>query len=219
MSYQLYEGDCLEILPTIKDLSCHAFITDPPYGCGKAEWDNEFPTKWYAEAKRIADMTVIITGSSGLKDSIALVGDDFVDVIAAWNRNGMTRGPIGYGNWLAAVVACSKPSMGPNFLSFTIAGDMPDHPSPKPISYMKKLIERVTKPGDLIIDCFMGSGRTGVAALQTGRRFIGIELNAEYFQLAKRDIEDAARAAAGQPKILTGNQNDMAGLPMFAEIA
>ncbi len=163
-------------------------------------------------------MTVIITGSSGLKDSIALVGDDFIDVIAAWNRNGMTRGPIGYGNWLAAVVACSKPSMGQNFFSFTVAGDMPDHPSPKPISYMKKLVERVTKEGDLICDPFMGSGTTGVAALQTGRNFIGIEKDETYFSIAMKRINDASRAADGLPKQISGNANDFAGLPMFAEL-
>src|SRR5690606_28809385 len=98
------------VLPTLP--KADAVITDPPYGANKAEWDICFPTEWYAIARQVAETVVVITGSAGLKDSVALVGDDFVDVISARNMNGMTRGPIGFGNWLAAVLAGKKPSMG-----------------------------------------------------------------------------------------------------------
>ena len=47
-----------------------------------------------------------------------------------------------------------------------------------------------TNPGDIVMDPFAGSGTTGVAALQTGRRFIGIERNEEYTQIAKRRMDD-----------------------------
>jgi len=188
---RLYLGDCLEVMKDIPSGSVDAVITDPPYGCGKADWDNLFPTKWYTDARRIASMVVIITGSSGLADSIPLVGSDFIDVISAWNTNGMTRGPIGYGNWLAAVVAGSKPGMGQNFFRFSVRGNKPDHPSPKPIEYMGQLIERLTKHGDTILDPFMGSGTTGVACVQTGRNFIGIEIDENYFNIAGKRIKEA----------------------------
>jgi hypothetical protein len=51
--------------------------------------------------------------------------------------------------------------------------DMPDHPTQKPIALMKYLIEKLTQPGDTVLDPFMGSGTTGVACVQTGRRFLG----------------------------------------------
>ena len=191
MTVQLYHGDCLEIMKSIPDKSVDAVITDPPYGCGKAEWDETFPTAWYSEARRIAKMVIIITGSSGLADSIPLVKSDFVDVISAWNKNGMTRSPVGYGNWLAAVVACGKPRMGQNILQFTVGGEKPNHPSPKPIEYMTKLIERCTDEGMTVLDCFMGSGTTGVACVQTGRNFIGIEIDEGYFKIAEKRIKDA----------------------------
>jgi len=189
----LYLGDCLEILPTLAAGSVDAVVTDPPYGCNKAEWDNKFPIAWYAEAKRIARMTIIITGSSGTKDSMKLVGDDFIDTIAAWNLNSLTRGPIGFNNWLAAVIANSKPekSNGQNFFEFAVRGEMPDHPSPKPIEYMLKLIGRTTNEGDTICDPMMGSGTTGVACVQTGRKFIGIEIEPKYFEIAKKRISQA----------------------------
>jgi site-specific DNA-methyltransferase (adenine-specific) len=187
----LYLGDCLEVLPTLAAGSVDAVVTDPPYGCNKAEWDAAFPMAWYTEAKRIARMVVVITGSCGLKDTVPLVGDDFVDVISARNMNGMTRGPIGYGNWIAAVIACGKPKRGQNVLQFSVAGQMPDHPSPKPIEYMQRLIERVTEQGQTVLDCFLGSGTTGVACAQLGRRFIGVEIEPKYFDIACKRIEAA----------------------------
>jgi predicted RNA methylase len=178
-------------MKTLPDGSVDAVVTDPPYGCGKADWDIKFPNAWYVLCRCIARRVVIITGPSGLKDSIPLVGEDFVDVIAARNLNGMTRSPLGFGNWLAAVVAGERPRQGVTFFEFVIRGDMPNHPSPKPLTYMRKLIERVTDSEDTILDPFMGSGTTGVACVQTGRNFIGIEIDPGYFAIAKKRIEEA----------------------------
>ena len=64
------------------------------------------------------------------------------------------------------------------------------HPTEKPVGLLANLISSVTKPGDLILDPFAGSGSTLVAAKKTGRRFIGIELDDEYFSTAQRRIEE-----------------------------
>jgi DNA modification methylase len=69
--------------------------------------------------------------------------------------------------------------------------DMPDHPTQKPIALMKYLIEKLTQPGDTVVDLFMGSGTTGVACVQTGRRFIGIEVDPTYYAIAERRIAEA----------------------------
>jgi site-specific DNA-methyltransferase (adenine-specific) len=190
-SVQLYHGDCLEYMRSMADGSVDAVVTDPPYGCGKADWDDAFPVAWYSEARRITKMVAIITGASGLKDSIPLVGEDFVDVISARNLNGMTRSPAGFGNWIACVLAGSKPRQGVTFFEFTVSGEMPNHPSPKPIGYMMKLICRLTDEGDTIFDPFMGSGTTGVACVKTGRNFIGCEIDPGYFAIAEKRIAEA----------------------------
>ena len=65
------------------------------------------------------------------------------------------------------------------------------HPNEKPIALMIKLIKLGTKPGDLVLDPFMGSGTTGVACIQTGRNFIGIEKDEGYFKIAEKRINDA----------------------------
>jgi site-specific DNA-methyltransferase (adenine-specific) len=63
-----------------------------------------------------------------------------------------------------------------------------DHPTPKPVKLMSRLIEASSNPGDIVLDPCMGSGAIGVAAKQCGRNFIGIELNKEYFDLTKNRI-------------------------------
>lgn len=67
------------------------------------------------------------------------------------------------------------------------------HPTEKPVSLMKELVRYFTNPGDTVFDPFMGAGTTGVAALELGRKFIGIERSREYFDEAKRRLEEAAR--------------------------
>ena len=66
------------------------------------------------------------------------------------------------------------------------------HPTEKPVGLMVHFIRLHTQPGDVVIDPFMGSGTTGVAAIQEGRRFIGIEIDPKYYAIAERRIADAA---------------------------
>jgi site-specific DNA-methyltransferase (adenine-specific) len=63
------------------------------------------------------------------------------------------------------------------------------HPTQKPVELMKRLIELTTNENDLILDPFMGSGTTGVASLELNRKFIGVEIDEEYFNIAKNRIE------------------------------
>ncbi len=65
------------------------------------------------------------------------------------------------------------------------------HPTQKPVALMEYLIKTYTNPGDVVLDNTMGSGTTGVACMNTGRRFIGIERDAEYFKIAEKRINVA----------------------------
>lgn len=64
------------------------------------------------------------------------------------------------------------------------------HPTEKPVNLLKELIRLHTKENDMILDCFMGSGSTGVACKELNRNFVGIELNKEYFEIAKKRMEE-----------------------------
>jgi site-specific DNA-methyltransferase (adenine-specific)/modification methylase len=67
------------------------------------------------------------------------------------------------------------------------------HPTQKPLDVMCWCIEQLPKDAESILDPFMGSGTTGVAAVKMGRRFIGIEIDSRYFDIACRRIEEAAK--------------------------
>ena len=66
-----------------------------------------------------------------------------------------------------------------------------DHPCPKPLRWMAWAVGRATREGELVCDPFMGSGTTGVACIKLGRKFIGIEIEPKYFDIACRRIEEA----------------------------
>lgn len=66
------------------------------------------------------------------------------------------------------------------------------HPTQKPVALMEYLIKTYTNEGDTVLDFTMGSGTTGVAAMRTGRRFIGIELDPQYYAIAEQRIKNAA---------------------------
>jgi len=69
------------------------------------------------------------------------------------------------------------------------------HPTQKPVTLMEYLIRTYTNEGQIVLDNTMGSGTTGVACMNTGRRFIGIERDAVYFEKAKTRIEAAEMVA------------------------
>ncbi len=71
------------------------------------------------------------------------------------------------------------------------------HPTAKPVALMQELVALYTRPGDLVCDPFMGAGTTGVACLKLGRRFVGIEIDPNYYDMACRRLA----AAAAEPPL------------------
>lgn len=84
---------------------------------------------------------------------------------------------------------------GMRFNYWTMTNNLPDvgHPAPMPYRMAHDHISSWTNAGDIVLDCFMGSGTTGIAAANLGRKFIGIEIEEKYFDIACRRIEDAQR--------------------------
>jgi DNA modification methylase len=68
-----------------------------------------------------------------------------------------------------------------------------DHPCPKPTAWMRWALWRATRSGETVLDPFMGSGTTGVAAVRLGRQFVGIEIEPRYFDIACKRIEEATK--------------------------
>jgi len=196
---ELHLGDCLEILKSMPDKSVDAVITDPPYGIADV-WKGGSSCGWGVASLATPDRNAWdIKPSKEVFDNILRIGK----FITIWGGNYFEL-PVSRG-WLVWTKPERNFSLSEAELAWT-SKDMPmrvydchrsdsgrEHPTQKPVSLMKWVIINHTSEGDTILDPFMGSGTTGVACVQTGRNFIGIEIDPGYFNIAKRRIEDAQR--------------------------
>ena len=64
------------------------------------------------------------------------------------------------------------------------------HPTEKPVELMKILIENSSNKDDIVLDCFMGTGSTGIACIETNRKFLGIEIDKKYYDIAMKRIKE-----------------------------
>jgi len=185
LSMKLIQGDCLEVMKALPDNSVDACVTDPPYPDyykteyqyvdGMIDFLNQFACRqlvfWTAKMPFPLDYTAI-----HIWDKKTGCGSEYERI---FERNGHKNFKMFRHYLINSTVAAS-------FTRDTFTG----HKSQKPIALMRNLIEKFTKPGDTVFDPFMGSGTTGVACVQTGRHFIGIEKDPIYFKIATRRIED-----------------------------
>ena len=199
--YELIHGDCIEALRRMPDKSVDCIVTDPPYGVGIdfADYaDTEHNLRLIVsqavpEMRRVASRIVLTCGIT----NIHLYPQPTWTL--AWVYPSPRRCSWGYNHWQPILVYGSDPftrarMCRPDVIRGTIvdADDKHDHPTPKPLSFVRKLLNRVApSPTDTILDPFMGSGTTGVAAIQLGHRFTGIEINGDYLAIAKRRIAAA----------------------------
>lgn len=194
----LYLGDCREILPTLEADSVDLVLTDPPYGVNKADWDAEFPSDWIEDAKRISSRLLVMPGNMALIEAGLRLGD-YRDCIVLYSKNGMTRSPIAFGNYIPVLAIGDWGwKARPNLISFNVRLDENiEHPSPKPREAMRKLIAHYSEPDWVILDPFCGSGTTLRAAKDLGRRAIGIEIEERYAEIAVKRLRQAVLPLGG----------------------
>lgn len=190
----LHLGDCREILPTL--VRVDACITDPPYGIARV-WKGGLGRGWakadsqkalrnaWDDAPPDAKVLEWITGCE-----YAIVwGGNYFDLPPSrgwlvWNKpeRGFTlaEAELAWTNLETVVRVCDAPRSEYDR----------EHPTQKPVKVMGFAVE---KTKGLVCDPFMGSGTTGVACVRLGRKFIGIEIEPKYFDIACRRIEQAQR--------------------------
>jgi site-specific DNA-methyltransferase (adenine-specific) len=192
----LYLGDCREILPTLERVDC--VIMDPPYGLGD-KLHRPGPGKWsklYGDGAPEWDKEV----SNGVYAALAIGNDAIV-----WGGNYYNLPPargwlvwdkivrqFSSGHCELAWTTIDQPVRAFNYSHGELASEGKLHPTQKPLPLMEWCIQQAGMP-ETILDPFMGSGTTGVAATRLGRSFIGIEREPKYFEIACRRIEDAQR--------------------------
>jgi len=213
----LYLGDCMDILPTLPKVD--AVITDPPYGIGASSkkfingtsktkkdyyedicWDVAPPSDELIKLILTKGSTVVFWGGNyfDLPPTRCFLvwdktthGNSYADCELAWtNMNANAR--------IKAL----------NMFSANLDGRV--HPTQKPLALMLWCIDKCKPEPQSILDPFMGSGTTGVAAIQMGRKFIGIEREPKYFDIACKRIEQAvAQPQLFEPEPVKHIQEDM----------
>ena len=180
----LYHSDCRDVLPLLEPGSVDLTYTDPPYGVGKAEWDGCFAADWMGEAARVSEVVAVMPGISNIAKLPQCIGVlQYQWTLAAHLVNGMTHGPFGYGNWIACLVYANESRSLYNKTSdaarITVGREAkPRHPSPKPCEAVKWML--AVLPGGLTLDPFAGSGTTGRACKDLGRKCIMVEIERKY---------------------------------------
>lgn len=187
----LYLGDCFEVMAALPScFQVDALITDPPYGISErlsgGHWDSSF-----AHDKKPEDLSSII---SRAHNSIVW-GGNYYPMPASrgwlvWHKPDAVQ--------TAAMAELAWTNMDMNVQVKTLSRNTSGmdggrfHPTQKPIELMVWCIWLCQKAGT-ILDPFMGSGTTGVAAMQCSRQFLGIEIDPTYFDIACQRIESAQR--------------------------
>jgi site-specific DNA-methyltransferase (adenine-specific) len=182
----IYHGDCRDVLP---GLTADSVFADPPYGAGKAGWDDAVPDGWIHLLPAVAPVAAITPGQRNVLSLPPRIGDLFYRwTLAPVIANATVRGDLGFGNWIPVLLYTREgvSLYGPrqDTKTFSIRGVMPDHPSPKPIGVMRWVLSCL--PGASVVDPFCGSGSTLRAAKDIGRRAIGIEIEERYCEIAAR---------------------------------
>ena len=206
---RLIQGDCTEVLPLIDRVD--AVVTDPPYGMawdtdstrftggahlrgtGRSDWGSIAndsapfdPVPWLAFPRVVlfgsnhyAQRLPVGTTLVWIKKADHLFGTFLSDAELAWMKGG-------HGTY------CYRKQFPPPSRMAENGGVEVAHPTQKPVALMAWCIEKTKAPADgAILDPYMGSGTTGVACIQTGRQFIGIEIEPKYFDIAVKRIQRA----------------------------
>jgi site-specific DNA-methyltransferase (adenine-specific) len=203
--YQLILGNCLEVMREYPDNAFDLCLTDPPYGIGEAagknksrgklavskdfgnlSWDDAIPSReYFDEIRRISKNQIIFGGNYFVEylsnSSCWLVWDkdngmsDFADCELAWTSFKSAVRYYRY-RWNGMLQEDMKNK------------ETRVHPTQKPLSLMRWCLENYSKPGDSVIDPFMGSGTTLRACKDMGRPSVGIDITPEYIEIAKQRL-------------------------------
>jgi len=205
----LYHGDCLDVLPTLGKVD--AVITDPPYGIG-ADKGKTGGAMAFNGSKPIERMSCPDNAWDECRPQDALLKSlpSFAPVSIIWGGNYFADLLTPQGKWLWWDKCQTMPSYGDGELAWTnLPGTTPKkfvyannqlfadrvvrhHPTQKPLPLIEWCLG-LCKGAGTILDPFMGSGTTGVACANLGRKFIGIEIERKYFDIACERIDNAYR--------------------------
>ena len=244
-NYEIYKGDCLELMKNIPDKSIDMILCDLPYGTTECKWDKFIDNKsMWEHYNRILKESgnIILFASQPFTTKLIESNSKMFRYEIIWIK---TR-PTGFANAnyrpmkkhenILIFTKASTSTAGNNHATYNPQGltecerkvkrtsrgyqgerqnskdeyvskftnyptsivEFPSegktvHPTQKPVDLLEYLIKTYSNDGEVVLDNCMGSGSTGVACLNTNRKFIGIELDEKYFNIAKNRIEETIK--------------------------
>lgn len=214
-SVRLWNADCLDILPTLQGVD--AVVTDPPYGIGADKGQsaraNKQHGKAWAPTKDYGDLVWDSAPASAeqiehcraISKWQVFFGGNYFELPPArcWLVWDKLNGENDYADCELAWTNLDKAVRRIQFLWHgMLRGEKGDreHPTQKPVEVMRWAISHLPQDAHAIADPFMGSGTTGVACVRTGRKFLGIEKEPKYFDIARRRISDELIKKTGNYK-------------------
>lgn len=238
-AFELWEGDCLELMKNIPTGSVDMILCDPPYGTTACKWDTvlDLAVLW-AQYERVIKPSgaIVLFGSQPFTSNLVMSNPKLFKYEWIWQKNaGSNFGVVKYqpmkehesvlvfsrGSPKYFPIMQERAESGKERVKTPIKYDnqsehryisnkkvtlnsVPElrypssiqkfnrerglHPTQKPVALLEYLVRTYTNEGDTVLDNTMGSGSTGVACKNTGRRFIGIEKDPKYFEIAKKRI-------------------------------
>ena len=207
----LKHGDCLELMKDVPDNSVDLIVSDPPYFLGmthngqKGDFNDlaicrPFYANLFKEYDRVLKTNgrvYFFTDWRAYAFYYPLLSESIpVRNLIVWDKKSGAGNQYNFSHEFI-IYATKKPinQGGSNVwreTAFSSGAKKTNgekvHPTQKPVELMERIITDATNEGDVVLDCFMGSGTTGVACVNTKRKFIGMELQEKYFNIAKKRI-------------------------------
>jgi adenine-specific DNA-methyltransferase len=208
-------GDCLSVLPTLPEESAQFVLTDPPYLARYQSRDgrrvpNDDHNAWlkpaFAAIYRVLARDSFCVSFYGwhkadqFLQAYRAVGFRVAGHFVFPKRYASGTRFVRYQHECAYLLIKGNPSMPDKPVSDVLAWQYTGnklHPTQKPLSALLPLVQAFSRPGDLVLDPFAGSGSTLVAAQRLGRRFFGIELDAGYHAIAEGRLQPLSAAGTG----------------------
>ena len=210
---KIINADCMDILKKLPDKSVDLVLTDPPYGIGfgtfnrtnklkngqrvkankykNSDWDSAIPdTEIFNEMRRVSKNQVVWGGNY-----FPELWKDGGRCFVFWKKNNPCKN-FGAGElaWTSFDENCKCYDY--NYYGNIEGGGIAEqkiHPTQKPVAIMERCLQDFSKEGQLILDCFSGSGTTAIACHRLKRRFICIEKDPEYWAASVKRLEDEQR--------------------------
>jgi site-specific DNA-methyltransferase (adenine-specific) len=199
---RLILGDCLQVIPMLGRFD--AVVTDPPYGLAGAETTKNDYSTFQDDAGAVESLVKSVMNAVKYERLVMTPGQSMMFRYPEPSAVGVFYYPAGTGScswgfvgWQPIFYYGKDPLLqdgkgrASNSFYATEAAEKNGHPCPKPIGQWSRLLKRVTRDGEKILDPFMGSGTTLVACQRLGRQGTGIEIDPGYFQTACERVHKA----------------------------